>query len=132
MEHPAAPLLAADLGRLQHTNSRGERGHVGIPGFIRSGANPDFEQQAGTLALAIAEACIEDLGVHGYEVIHKTELDTRAAELAATQVEQRAELPVVCKRCRRRVHGLDATKHEATVDVGVLAALYEAHQETCR
>lgn len=131
MEHPAAPLLAADLGRLPHTNKHGERNVVHVPGFMSTaGANPEFAEHAGTLALAVAEAVIEDLGQHGFEVIHKSDIQARVAEIATE--DTREVLPVVCKRCRQRVHGLDETGNEALVDIPVLLALYEAHMQGCR
>lgn len=72
-KHPAAALLAQDLGRLQHTNPRGETGLIHYPGFP-NGADPGAPG-AGALAQALTEAIIETLEArHGYVVVHRSEL----------------------------------------------------------
>ena len=79
-KHPAAALIAQDLGQLQHTNDRGEVGLIHLPGFRNAGAHPGYAQGAGQLAQAIGEAIIETLDKrHGYEVIHRTQLTTARA-----------------------------------------------------
>ena len=135
MPHPAAALLAADLGHLPHTNAQGEQGIVHIPGFISTaGMGEEQAADAGILAQTLAEAIIEDLAKHGYHVIHKAELKARATALAA---EQHAgdlttrEIVLHCSRCRRPVVKVN-TAGQAKVHVASMAAGLQAHQQVCK
>lgn len=51
MKHPAAPLLAQDFGRLQHTNDRGETGVLHMPGFLTAGMSEEqISESLGPMA----------------------------------------------------------------------------------
>ena len=133
MEHPAAPLLAQDLGHLQHTNAHGERGLVCVPGFAsNAGMAPEQAEAVGSLALAIAEAAIETLeDKHGYRVIHRTELRAQAEAIAAEK-RPSDELTLVCSKCRRPVIKVNTANAQPKVHVGTLVADLAAHEEACR
>lgn len=127
-EHPAAPLLARDLGRLQHTNARGEVGIVTLPGFATAaGMSDDQAEQTGALALAIAEGIIETLDQrHGWELVTKAELKTLRRR--ATQSTGPAEAPIsTCKRC-----GQPILQPGPTIDVATMVRVGMAHLEVCR
>lgn len=132
-DHPAAPLLAADLGRLPHTNKRGEQGIIQIPGFATTaGMSQDQAGEAGLLALAIAEGVLEDLeDRHGYRVIAKTDLD---AQLRAARTEQARpdELVLYCSRCHNRVLAVDTRSDAPKLHVQIAAQALAAHVEQCR
>jgi hypothetical protein len=130
--HPAAPLLAADLGSLPHTNARGERGLIHIPGFLSTaGANPEQVAQAGLLAQGIAEGIIEDLEKHGYQVIHKAEIAAQVkAEAAAKQ--NTGELTLHCNRCRRPVLEVDVSAENPKLHLATAIAGLSAHMAACR
>jgi len=129
--HPAAPLLAADLGRLPHTNNRGEQGLIHVPGFLtNTGMAHEQAAEAGLLAQAIAEGVIEDLGKHGYLVIAKTELDAKVRAIAAAK-QAGDELTLLCNRCQRPVVKVN-TSGQAKVHVKTMAAGLAAHAEICR
>ena len=127
--HPAAPLLAKDLGRMQHTNNRGETNLVCLPGFGTAGMTEPEADQAGTFGLAIAEAMIETLGRHNYQVIAKSELNARVQALAAEK--QADEVTLQCNRCRQPVVRA-STAGNARVDVKTMAQGLQAHMEMCR
>lgn len=131
MEHPAAPLLAADLGKLPHTNARGERGVIHIPGFLSTtGTSPEQAAEVGLLGLAIAEAVIEDLTEHGYPPTAKSEIDAKVKAAGATQAT--GELVLHCNRCHRPVLRVDVSAASPKVHVGTAAAGLQAHMEQCR
>ena len=125
MEHPAAPLLAKDLGRLPHTNANGELGYIQLPGFSTTGMGEEQSQATGTLALAVAEAAIESLDTHGYAVTPKTELTNLRKAAKPAQAPESIEL--TCHRCRRPIAKVNTTG-QAKVNVKLLAAGLEAHR----
>ena len=134
MKHPAAELLAQDLGRLQHTNDHGETGIVSLPGFHTAGMSDEQTAETiGTIGVGLVEAKIAPLDVrHGYVVISRDQLD---ALTAASSVDQGIDgVPIHCNRCRvpviqrLRLSNPEFVKINTTA---VLAAL-QAHVETCR
>lgn len=137
MKHPAAALLAADFGRLQHTNERGETGMLHMPGFMTAGMSDEQAAETlGPLATGLAEAIIETLqDRHGYLVVQRDQLDVTAQGIAATQTEAMAAngVPIHCNRCRQpviqRLRMTDPSYIKIHVPT-VLAAL-QAHAETC-
>jgi len=132
MPHPAAPLLAADLGRLERTNSKGERGWVQLPGFMSTaGMGDEQAAQHGLLALAVSEAILETLeSKHGYQVLSKDQIAAKinAATTALTAPPEKTTLR--CKRCNGAV--LNVRVDDNRVDVGLLSAALGAHAEVCR
>lgn len=134
-EHPAAPLLAQDLGRLQHTNNRGEAGMVHIPGFATSaGMSEEQAGETGLLAQAISEAIIETLErKHDYRVIHESEIQAQAEALATGKHagDLTDEVVLHCNRCRQPVVKVNAAG-EPRVHVATMAAGLQAHVEKCR
>jgi hypothetical protein len=131
MQHPAAPLLAADLGRLPHTNGRGEKGFVHIPGFITTtGMSQEQAGEVGLLALAIAEGVIEDLQSHGYPVQHETQIQARI-NAATAQKPTPEDITLECNRCHRPAVKVKAADR-AKVNVTLLVAGLTVHAETCR
>lgn len=132
-EHPAAPLLAADLGRLPHTNKRGEQGIVQLPGFATSaGMAEEQSADVGLLALAIAEAVIEDLTKHGYPPTAKADIDARIAKAAAKAETGPNELVLHCNRCRQPVLKVDISAPAPKLHVTVAVMALAAHREQCR
>lgn len=130
--HPAAPLLAADLGRLPHTNARGEQGLIHIPGFLsNAGTSPEQAAEAGLLAQGIAEAVIEDLGKHGYQVIHKSEINAKVKAMAV-ETQNSTELVLHCNRCRRPVLKVDVSAANPKLHLPITIAGMQAHMEQCR
>jgi hypothetical protein len=131
MEHPAAPLLAADLGKLPHTNARGERGVIHIPGFLSTtGTSPEQAAEVGLLGLAIAEAVIEDLTVHGYPPTSKADIDAKIQEVKDKQAV--GELMLHCNRCLRPVLKVDAGADAPKLHVKLSVQMLQAHMEQCR
>ena len=132
-DHPAAPLLAADLGHLPHTNKRGEKGIIQIPGFATTaGMSEGQAGEAGLLALAIAEGVIEDLEErHGYRVIAKADLD---AQLQAARTEQGKpdELVLRCNKCQQPVLKVDVRADQPKLHVSIAAQALSAHVGQCR
>ncbi len=133
MKHPAAPLLAPRLGRLQHTNDRGETGYIFMPGFNTSGMSTEqAEATNGPLAQAICEGVIETLGALGYQVIAKEDIKARARELAAQMAaEQATERTIHCNRCRTPLYQLRIDRDFLKIDATTANAV-NAHFETCR
>lgn len=131
MEHPAAPLLAADLGKLPHTNKRGEKGLIHIPGFLSTtGTNPEQAAEVGLLGLAIAEGVIEDLTEHGYPPTSKADI---AAQVdAATEKQAAGELVLYCNRCQKPVLRVDASAAAPKLHVKLAAEMLQAHVGQCR
>jgi hypothetical protein len=134
MKHPAAELLAQDLGRLQHTNEHGETGVLSIPGFHTAGMSDEQAAETiGMIGVGLCEAMIETLDVrHGYVVISRDQLDALTASAAGP--DQGIDgVPIHCNRCRVPViQRLRLTNPEFVKinTVAVLAAL-QAHIETC-
>jgi hypothetical protein len=128
--HPAAPLLAADLGRLPHTNNRGEQGLIHIPGFLSTaGTSPEQAEEVGLLAQAIAEGIIEDLTKHGFLVIAKTEVDAKVKAMAS---EKTGELVLHCNRCQRPVLKVDVSAQYPKLHLRTAVAGLQAHMEACK
>lgn len=131
-EHPAAPGLAARLGALPHTNNRGERGLVHIPGFLTTtGTSPEMLEQNGTLGLAIAEATIEALGENGWRVIADDELEAHARELAAEKAPDTDARSVKCNRCLGVVFNLNIAAGDPVIDIRMIGLAVDAHQAVC-
>ena len=132
MSHPAAPLLAEDLHRLQHTNKRGEVGMISLPGFNTVGMSEEqIAEQAGPLALGISEAIIETLTKHGYPPTHKTDIKARIdAAIAAATSEGPSTIELLCNRCQRPV--VRAKTSPAKVSVRTMVDDLSAHLETCQ
>ncbi len=128
--HPAAPLLAADFGKLPHTNANGERGLVQLPGFSTSGMSPEQAEATGTIALGLAEAIIEDLQEHGYPVLSKADIKARI-DAAAQGTPPPSDISLLCNRCRQPVLGVKGVD-QAKIHVGTAVALLQAHIEACR
>ena len=128
--HPAAPLLAADFGKLPHTNANGERGLVQLPGFSTSGMSPEQAEATGTIALGLAEAIIEDLQEHGYPVLSTADIKARI-DAAAKGTPPPSDISLVCNRCRQPVLGVKGVD-QAKIHVGTAVALLQAHMEACR
>lgn len=128
--HPAAPLLAADFGKLPHTNANGERGLVQLPGFSTSGMSPEQAEATGTIALGLAEAIIEDLQEHGYPVLSKADIKARI-DAAAKGTPPPSDISLLCNRCRQPVLGVKGVD-QAKIHVGTAVALLQAHMEACR
>lgn len=128
--HPAAPLLAADFGKLPHTNANGERGLVQLPGFSTSGMSPEQAEATGTIALGLAEAIIEDLQEHGYPVLSTADIKARI-DAAAKGTPPPSDISLVCNRCRQSVLGVKGVD-QAKIHVGTAVALLQAHMEACR
>lgn len=128
--HPAAPLLAADFGKLPHTNANGERGLVQLPGFSTSGMSPEQAEATGTIALGLAEAIIEDLQEHGYPVLSKADIKARI-DAAAQGTPPPSDISLLCNRCRQPVLGVKGVD-QAKIHVGTAVALLQAHMEACR
>lgn len=129
MKHPAAPLLAAELGRLQHTNDRGETGIIAMPGFNTAGMSEEQAAETlGPLATGLSEAIIETLDArHGYIVLHRDELP---AEPNAT-----ADLdgvPIHCNRCRQVVIQRLRIGDYVKIHVPTVLTALQAHMEQCR
>lgn len=129
-EHPAAPLLAADFGRLPHTNKLGEKGFVQLPGFGTAGMSKDQADATGAAGLAIAEAIIEDLQDHGYPVLSKADIKARI-DAAAQGTPPPSDISLLCNRCRHPVLGVKGVD-QAKIHVGTAVALLQAHMEACR
>ena len=129
MEHPAAPLLAADLGHLQHTNTNGEQGMVHIPGFVsNAGMSADQTSEVGVLAQAIAEAIIETLEQkHGYRVIHESGIKAQIKAGIAEQGGPTEAPPSKCQKCRKEVF-----RPRAIINVAAVSKLMQAHEQACR
>lgn len=128
--HPAAPLLAADLGNLPHTNNRGEKGLVHVPGFRTSGMAENQAAENGLLAQAIAEGIIEDLAKHGYLVVTKAEIQAKVK--AAETAQASNELVLHCNRCRQIVLKVDTSSPAPKLHVKIAALALTAHAEACR
>jgi hypothetical protein len=130
--HPAAPLLAQDLGHLQHTNARGEVGLVQLPGFMSTaGMSEEQAGEAGLLALAIAEGVIETLEErHGYRVVHKSEIRAQAEKIAAERYSG-TEVKLHCNRCQKPIVGVDTSSAAPKVHTKTMAAALAAHAEVC-
>ena len=128
--HPAAPLLAADFGKLPHTNANGERGLVQLPGFSTSGMSPEQAEASGTIALGLAEAIIEDLQEHGYPVLSTADIKARI-DAAAKGTPPPSDISLLCNRCRQPVLGVKGVD-QAKIHVGTAVALLQAHMEACR
>ena len=128
--HPAAPLLAADFGKLPHTNANGERGLVQLPGFSTSGMSPEQAEATGTIALGLAEAIIEDLQEHGYPVLSTADIKARI-DAAAKGTPPPSDISLLCNRCRQPVLGVKGVD-QAKIHVGTAVALLQAHMEACR
>lgn len=130
--HPAALLLAQDLGRLPRTNARGELGMIHIPGFLSTtGTSPEQTEEVGLLAQAIAEGVIEDLEKHGYQVIAKTELDAKVRALAADR-QTAGELVLHCNRCQRPVLKVDVAADYPKLHISTAIMGLQAHMDQCR
>ncbi len=129
-EHPAAPLLAADFGRLPHTNKLGEKGFVQLPGFGTAGMSKEQADATGAAGLAIAEAIIEDLQEHGYPVLSKADIKARI-DAAAEGTPAPSDISLLCNRCRQPVLGVKGID-QAKVHVATAVALLQAHLEACR
>jgi hypothetical protein len=130
--HPAAPLLAADLGHLPHTNKAGQRGIIQLPGFMsNAGMSDEQAQQVGTLALAIAEAIIEDLTQHGYPPTHETTITSRIQNVI-NQRENPADITLHCNRCHRPV--IEASTNTPTPHIHVANTIngLTKHTENCQ
>ena len=124
--HPAAPLLAADFGKLPHTNANGERGLVQLPGFSTSGMSPEQAEATGTIALGLAEAIIEDLQEHGYPVLSKADIKSRidaAVAAAGGPAEPQAS---VCKDCRQPL-----LKPGNAIHVPTMISALQQHLDAC-
>lgn len=130
--HPAAPLLAADLGRLPHTNARGEQGLIHVPGFLSTtGMSEEQSAEAGLLAQAIAEGVIEDLQKHGYEVIAKADIEA-SVRAAAAERQTTDEITLYCNRCQRPVIQVDVSGPAPRVHLKTAIMGMQAHVEMCR
>jgi len=138
MKHPAADLLAQDLGRLQHTNDRGETGIIALPGFMTAGMSEEQAAETlGPLAVGLCEAMIETLDVrHGYVVVERDEIERRAAELAAEANGAMSTdgVAIHCNRCRQPViHRLRMTDPTfVKVHVPTLLGAFREHAENCK
>jgi hypothetical protein len=130
--HPAAALLAQDLGRLPHTNARGERGLIHLPGFLQTaGTNPEQAAETGLLALAISEAIIEDLQKHGYPPTSETDIKARI-RAAVAESAQGGEITLYCNRCQRRVISSDVSAPAPRIHVKTAIITLQAHLEQCQ
>lgn len=129
--HPAAPLLAADLGRLQHTNGKGEPGVVHVPGFVSTAGMAEAQaEEAGMLALAIAEGCIETLEKrHGYRVIHQSEIKAQVQAAVAQKTAPVEKVPMRCKRCNTELMKLHVGDNR--VDARLFVQVLQGHLEVC-
>lgn len=130
MPHPAAPLLAADFGHLRHTNNHGETGLIHMPGYMTAGMNPEQAETVGALAETHAEAIIETLQYHGYQVLSKDQLDAHTA--AHTAQDTQTEVTLHCQRCRRPIIKVNTTATTPTVRVTTLTEGLQAHTKVCR
>lgn len=133
MEHPAAPGLAARLGGLPHTNKRGEKGEICLPGFrTTTGNNAEVAERNGIMGLAVAEGVIEALSEDGYRVIHDDELDARARALAIDKAPDAETRAVRCNRCTKVVFNLNIAVGDPVVDISMINMAIDAHQQVCR
>jgi len=134
--HPAAPLLAQDFGRLQHTNDRGEVGILHLPGFLTSGMSDEqIAETLGPLATGLSEAMIETLDQrHGYLVIHRDELEATARQIAGEAMESQGVdgVPIHCNRCRTVVIQRLRVTDYVKIHVPTVLAALQAHMDTCR
>lgn len=131
--HPAALLLAQDLGALPRTNARGEQGLIHIPGFLSTtGTSPEQSAEVGLLAQAIAEGVIEDLQKHGYQVIAKDELDAKVRALAEDKQQTSSEMVLHCNRCQRPVLKVDVSATHPKLHISTAVMGLQAHMDQCR
>lgn len=135
MKHPAAPLLAADFGRLQHTNDHGETGVLHMPGFNATGMSEEqIAESLGPLATGLAEAIIETLQArHGYSVIHADQLEATARRIAQERLDATAGdgVPIHCNRCRQVVIQRLAISDWVKIHVPSVLAALQGHIDTC-
>lgn len=136
MKHPAAPLLAQEFGRLQHTNDHGETGVLHMPGFLTSGMSEEqVAETLGPLATGLSEAIIETLDQrHGYLVVHRDELADTARTIAGEAMADQAidGVPIHCNRCRQVVIQRLRVSGYVKVHVPTVLAALQAHVEDCR
>ncbi|MGB3484006.1 MAG: hypothetical protein WBB07_17545 [Mycobacterium sp.] len=130
-DHPAAPLLAADLGRLQHTNNRGEVGMVHLPGFVSTaGMSEEQAGESGMLAQAISEAVIETLEQrYKYRVIHESDIKAQVKAAVAEQAAPVEKVPLRCKRCNTAL--MNVYVGDNRVDAKVFVGVLQQHLEVC-
>jgi len=134
MKHPAAPLLAADFGRLQHTNDHGETGVLHMPGFNATGMSEEqIAESLGPLATGLAEAIIETLQRHGYSVIHADQLEATARRIAQEHLDVTAGdgIPIHCNRCRQVAIKRLAISDWVKIHVPSVLAALQAHLDNC-
>lgn len=135
MKHPAAPLLAQDFGRLQHTNDHGETGVLHMPGFNTSGMSEEqIAETLGPLATGLAEAIIETLQTrHGYTVIHRDQLEATARQIAQEQMDATTGdgIPIHCNRCREVVIQRLRVSEFVKIHIPTVLAALQTHADTC-
>jgi hypothetical protein len=133
--HPAAPLLAQEFGRLQHTNDRGETGVLHMPGFLTSGMSEEqVSETLGPLATGLSEAIIETLDQrHGYLVVHRDKLADTARTIAGEAMADQAidGVPIHCNRCRQAVIQRLRISDYCKIHVPTVLAALQAHMENC-
>lgn len=133
MKHPAAPLLAPKLGRLRHTNDRGETNWLPLPGFLTAGMAPEQAESTNLLGQAICEALIETLDVDcGYVVISHDELEAKAQEMAEGDDEPVKGVTVHCNRCRAELFDLRLASEFVKANPQTLIDVLVAHQAVCQ
>ena len=132
MKHPAAPLIAQDFGRLQHTNDRGETGVLSMPGFTTTGMSAEqAAETVGPLAIGVAEAIIETLDQrYGYIVVQRQELEART-----NTVDQGLDgVPIHCSNCRgvviQRLRLTDPSY--VKINAAEVGAVLIEHAKVCR
>lgn len=134
--HPAAPLIAQDFGRLQHTNDRGETGVLHMPGFLTAGMSDEqISDTIGPLATGLSEAIIETLDQrHGYLVIHRDQLEATAQRIAGEAMDDQSldGVPIHCNRCRAVVIQRLRVSDFVKIHVPTVLAALQAHAEQCR
>lgn len=132
VKHPAAPLLAQDFGRLQHTNAKGETGILHMPGFLTIGMSEEqVADTLGPLALGLSEAIIETLDVrHDYVLVRRDELGatTREADMD-TGLDG---VPIHCNRCRQVVIQRLRIGDFVKIHVPTVLAALAAHERDCQ
>lgn len=133
MKHPAAPLLAQDFGRLQHTNDRGETGVLHMPGFLTAGMSEDqIAESLGPMATGLSEAIIETLDArHGYLVVHRDQLHATAQELAGDAMDDLDGVTIHCNRCRGVVIQRLRLGEFVKIHVPTVLAALQAHTQQC-
>jgi hypothetical protein len=133
MKHPAAPLIAQDFGRLQHTNDRGETGVLSMPGFTTTGMTPEqAAETVGPLAIGVAEAIIETLDQrYGYLLVQRQELEARSANTVDQGLDG---VPIHCSNCRQVViQRLRLTNPEfVKINPAEVGAVLIEHAKVCR